>query len=137
DREAHGVHDQADRPDRGVCRLRPRVRAGEGGCEGMSEHETSTSTSTESPTVFVRAGSGGWGPGLTLRVDGSRTKVISVTGGGIHPVAQKIADLIGAEAVDGFATSVPDDAVDAAVIYCGGTARIGVTTHKGYHTGVD
>ncbi|GAA1203185.1 PTS glucitol/sorbitol transporter subunit IIB [Prauserella alba] len=106
----------------------------------MTEHEATsgqdtTATGTESSsTVFVRAGAGGWGPGLTLRADETRTKVLSVTGGGIHPVAQKIADLTGAEAVDGFNTTVPDDEVVAAVINCGGTARIGVYPRKGIPT---
>lgn len=104
----------------------------------MTEHETTAgreaTTGTDTATVFVRAGAGGWGPGLTLRADEQRTKVLSVTGGGIHPVAQKIADLTGAEAVDGFNTTVPDDEVVAAVINCGGTARIGVYPRKGIPT---
>jgi len=80
--------------------------------------------------VFVRRGAGGWGPGLTLRRTGTRDKVLSVTGGGIHPVAARIAELTGAEAVDGFATTVPDEEVVCAVINCGGTARIGVYPRK-------
>lgn len=84
--------------------------------------------------VFVRPGNGGWGKGLLLRVDGKRNKVMSVTGGGIHPVAARIAELTGAEAVDGFHTTVPDDEVVAAVINCGGTARIGVYPRKGIAT---
>lgn len=82
------------------------------------------------PSVFVRKGAGGWGDGLTLRRTDTRTKVLSVTGGGIHPVAVRIAELIGAEAVDGFRTSVPDEEVICAVINCGGTARIGVYPRK-------
>lgn len=82
------------------------------------------------PSVFVRKGSGGWGDGLTLRRTETRNKVLSVTGGGIHPVAQRIAELTGAEAVDGFRTTVPDDEVLCAVINCGGTARIGVYPRK-------
>ncbi|MEU2288457.1 PTS glucitol/sorbitol transporter subunit IIB [Streptomyces sp. NPDC013178] len=82
------------------------------------------------PSVFVRKGAGGWGDGLTLRRTDTRDKVLSVTGGGIHPVAQRIADLTGAEAVDGFRTTVPDDEVICAVINCGGTARIGVYPRK-------
>ncbi|EKX67793.1 PTS sorbitol transporter subunit IIB [Streptomyces ipomoeae] len=82
------------------------------------------------PSVFVRKGAGGWGDGLTLRRTETRNKVLSVTGGGIHPVAQRIADLTGAEAVDGFRTTVPDDEVICAVINCGGTARIGVYPRK-------
>ena len=84
--------------------------------------------------VFVRPGNGGWGKGLLLRADGKRNKVMSVTGGGIHPVAARIAELTGAEAVDGFHTTVPDDEVVAAVINCGGTARIGVYPRKGIAT---
>jgi PTS system glucitol/sorbitol-specific IIB component len=87
-----------------------------------------------SRAVFVRPGNGGWGKGLVLRVDGQRDKVMSVTGGGIHPVAARIAELTGAEAVDGFHTTVPDDEVVAAVINCGGTARIGVYPRKGIPT---
>jgi PTS system glucitol/sorbitol-specific IIB component len=86
------------------------------------------------PAVLVRPGSNGWGRGLLLRRDGSRTKVVSVTGGGIHPVATRIAELIDAEVVDGFTTSVPDDETIAVVINCGGTARIGVYPRKGLPT---
>jgi PTS system glucitol/sorbitol-specific IIC component len=82
------------------------------------------------PSVFVRKGAGGWGNGLTLRRTDTRNKVLSVTGGGIHPVARRIAELTGAEAVDGFHTTVPDEEVVCAVINCGGTARIGVYPRK-------
>ncbi|WP_040407404.1 PTS glucitol/sorbitol transporter subunit IIB [Amycolatopsis nigrescens] len=84
--------------------------------------------------VFVRPGDGGWGKGLLLRPDAKRTKVLSVTGGGVHPVAARIAELTGTEPVDGFTTSVPDEEVLAAVINCGGTARIGVYPRKGIPT---
>jgi len=82
------------------------------------------------PSVFVRKGTGGWGRGLTLRRTETRNKVLSVTGGGIHPVAQRIAELTGAEAIDGFRVNVPDEEVICAVINCGGTARIGVYPRK-------
>ncbi|MHA6615866.1 PTS glucitol/sorbitol transporter subunit IIB [Pseudonocardia sp. DLS-67] len=81
-------------------------------------------------TVTVRPGANGWGQGLELTPTAERNKVISVTGGGIHAVAQRIADLSGAEVVDGFRTRVPDEEVLAAVINCGGTARIGVYPRK-------
>jgi glucitol/sorbitol PTS system EIIB component len=81
-------------------------------------------------SVFVQAGRNGWGSGLLLTPTREKYKVISVTGGGIHPVAQRIADLTGGEAVDGFRSHVPDDEVLAAVINCGGTARIGVYPRK-------
>ncbi|MGP3987307.1 PTS glucitol/sorbitol transporter subunit IIB [Streptomyces sp. 3N207] len=82
------------------------------------------------PSVFVRKGTGGWGRGLTLRRTETRNKVLSVTGGGIHPVAQRIAELTGAEAIDGFRVNVPDEEIICAVINCGGTARIGVYPRK-------
>jgi glucitol/sorbitol PTS system EIIB component len=81
-------------------------------------------------SVFVRAGRGGWGRGLELTPTPDKYKVISVTGGGIHPVAQRIAELSGGEAVDGFRTKVEDAETLAAVINCGGTARIGVYPRK-------
>ncbi|MBA5759874.1 PTS sorbitol transporter subunit IIB, partial [Escherichia coli] len=59
-----------------------------------------------------------------------RTKVVSITGGGIHPVALRIAELSGAEAVDGFKNSIPEEEMMCVVIDCGGTARIGVYPMK-------
>ncbi|MDQ0191199.1 PTS glucitol/sorbitol transporter subunit IIB [Alicyclobacillus cycloheptanicus] len=80
--------------------------------------------------VRIEKGSGGWGTGLVVAPEGKRTKVVSVTGGGIHPVAQRIAELSGAQAVDGFSTAVPEDEMMCVVIDCGGTARIGVYPMK-------
>lgn len=80
--------------------------------------------------VLVKKGPGGWGASLELEPAGKKNKVISITGGGIHPVAKKISDLCGAEVVDGFTNSVPESEVMAAVIDCGGTARIGVYPMK-------
>ena len=80
--------------------------------------------------IFVKKGSNGWGRGLEIQPEGKKTKIISVTGGGIHPVAQRMADLSGAEVIDGFSNSVPEEEILAAVIDCGGTARIGVYPMK-------
>ena len=57
---------------------------------------------TDFRSVFVRRGRNGWGNGLELTPTPERHTVISVTGGGVHPVAQRIADLSGAKVVDGF-----------------------------------
>lgn len=81
-------------------------------------------------TVFVKPGNKGWGVGLTLVPSEKRNKVVSVTGGGIHPVAQQIANLTGCEACDGFKNAIPEDETLCAVIDCGGTARIGVYPMK-------
>lgn len=80
--------------------------------------------------VKIVKGRGGWGKGLVLKPTDENNVVLSVTGGGIHPVAAKIAELSGAEAVDGFINNIPDAKVLCAVINCGGTARIGVYPKK-------
>ena len=80
--------------------------------------------------ITITRGSAGWGGPLTIKPTEKCYKVISVTGGGIHPVATKIAEMTGGEAVDGFSTGVPDDEVMIAVVDCGGTARCGVYPKK-------
>jgi len=59
-----------------------------------------------------------------------RPLIYCVTGGGIHPVAARIAELTGGELFDGFKSSAPFDKIAVAVIDCGGTARIGVYPMK-------
>ncbi|MGX7095192.1 PTS glucitol/sorbitol transporter subunit IIB, partial [Ruoffia tabacinasalis] len=43
--------------------------------------------------VKVNKGQGGWGKGLEIHPEGKKNKIVSVTGGGIHPVAKRIAEL--------------------------------------------
>ncbi len=81
-------------------------------------------------TIQIKAGEGGWGGPLTITPTEKCHTVLCVTGGGIHPVAQKIADLTGGVAVDGWKTTLPDDEVMIAVVDCGGTARCGVYPKK-------
>ena len=78
-----------------------------------------------SKKVIVHKGKGGWGGPLTLTPDHKKQYVISVTGGGIHPVAERIAELTGTTAVDAFKNPVEKEETLAAVIDCGGTARCG------------
>ena len=85
-------------------------------------------------TITIKAGSGGWGGPLTISPTEKCNKILSVTGGGIHPVAQRIAEMTGGEAVDGFKETLPDDEVLVAVVDCGGTARCGVYPKKGIFT---
>ena len=84
--------------------------------------------------AFVNHGNGGWGKGLEIRPTSERDVILCVTGGGIHPVAARLGELTGAEVVDGFTNSIPDERVAAVVINCGGTARIGVYPKKGLLT---
>ncbi len=81
-------------------------------------------------SVKIVKGNGGWGDDMILTPTDEKNVVLSVTNGGIHPVAARIAELSGAEAVDGFSNHVDDARVMAAVINCGGTARIGVYPKK-------
>ncbi|MGA1033565.1 MAG: hypothetical protein ACO3TN_05885 [Aquiluna sp.] len=80
--------------------------------------------------VKIDKGPGGWGGPLTIKPTADRPYIYSVTGGGIHPLAAKIAELTGGEAFDGFSSSKPFDQIAVAVIDCGGTARIGVYPMK-------
>lgn len=80
--------------------------------------------------VTIKAGKGGFGGPLTLVPTDTRNKVVSITGGGIHPIAAKIAEMTGCPAVDGFSTGVPDNEIMVAIVDCGGTARCGVYPKK-------
>ena len=62
-------------------------------------------------TIKISRGNTGWGGPLVITPTEKCHTVLSVTGGGIDPISQKIAELSGAEAVDGWKTSLPDDEV--------------------------
>lgn len=84
--------------------------------------------------VMVKKGGRGWGNGLVIEPRPGRDLIYSVTGGGIHPVAQRIADLTGGRTFDGFKSKADFSEIACAVIDCGGTARIGVYPMKGVLT---
>lgn len=84
--------------------------------------------------VKVKAGMKGWGTGLVISPEPGKDLIYSVTGGGIHPVAQRIADLTGGKPFDGFKSKANFSEIACAVIDCGGTARIGVYPMKGVLT---
>lgn len=85
-------------------------------------------------SITIKAGSGGWGGPLTITPTETCNKILNVTGGGLTPVALKIAEMTGGEIVDGFKTGCPDEEVMVAVVDCGGTARCGVYPKKGIFT---
>jgi glucitol/sorbitol PTS system EIIB component len=84
--------------------------------------------------VKVEHGVSGWGGPLYIHPTKERPLIYSVTGGGIHPVAQKIADLTGGKPFDGFKSKAAFEEIACAVIDCGGTARVGVYPMKGIPT---
>lgn len=71
---------------------------------------------------------------MTITPTGDKPIIACITGGGIHPVAQRIAELTGGEAFDAFKSTVKFDKMACAVIDCGGTARVGVYPMKGVPT---
>jgi PTS system glucitol/sorbitol-specific IIB component len=80
--------------------------------------------------VKISRGKSGWGGPLVVQPTPERNKVVSVTGGGIHPVAARIAEMTGAEAVDGFKSPPVEGEMAVVVVDCGGTARCGVYPRK-------
>lgn len=84
--------------------------------------------------VRVKPGKRGWGTGLVIAPEPGKDLIYSVTGGGIHPVAQRIADMTGGKTFDGFKSKADFSEIACAVIDCGGTARIGVYPMKGVLT---
>ncbi len=80
--------------------------------------------------VKITRGKNGWGGPLVIQLTPERNKVVSVTGGGIHPVARRIAELTGGEAVDGFKAPPVEGEMGVVVVDCGGTARCGVYPRK-------
>lgn len=84
----------------------------------------------EYKAVKISRGKTGWGGPLVIQPTSQKNKVVSVTGGGIHPLAQRIADMTGAEAVDGFRAPPVEGEMAVVVVDCGGTARCGVYPRK-------
>lgn len=81
-------------------------------------------------SVRISRGSGGWGGPLIIQPTEQRSKIVSVTGGGIHPLARQIAEMTGGEAVDGFRAPPIESEMAVVVVDCGGTARCGVYPRK-------
>lgn len=85
--------------------------------------------------ITVTKGPGGWGGPLTIKPEGERNVLLYLVGGGQRPdVVDKIVELTGCEAVNGFETSVADDRIFAVLIDCGGTLRCGIYPQKGIPT---
>jgi PTS system glucitol/sorbitol-specific IIC component len=80
--------------------------------------------------VKIQKGKGGWGGPLIIQPTAEKNKIVSITGGGIDEITRYIAEMTGADAVDGFSSGVPEDQIAVVVIDCGGTARCGVYPKK-------
>jgi glucitol/sorbitol PTS system EIIB component len=80
--------------------------------------------------VNISRGPGGWGGPLVIAPTKGRDKIVAVTGGGIPPLVQQIAELTGGTAVDGFRAPPPESEMAVVIVDCGGTARCGVYPRK-------
>lgn len=86
---------------------------------------------TEYRSVKIVKGAGGFGGPLTITPTPEKNKIVYITGGGAKPdIVDKIAEITGAEPVNGFKTSVPDESIALAIIDCGGTLRCGIYPQK-------
>ncbi|KGE19049.1 PTS glucitol/sorbitol transporter subunit IIB [Paenibacillus wynnii] len=84
--------------------------------------------------VVIKAGAGGFGGPLIIAPTAQKNKVVYITGGTRPEIADTIAELTGAELVDGFKTSVPENEIACVIIDCGGTLRCGIYPQKGILT---
>ena len=80
--------------------------------------------------VKVSRGRDGWGGPLVILPTRERDKIVAVTGGGIPPIARRIAELTGGTVVDGFRAPPPESEMACVIVDCGGTARCGVYPRK-------
>lgn len=85
-------------------------------------------------SVKVSHGANGWGGPLVITPTAEKPYVLSVTLGGISPVAERIAELTGAEAHDQFKDPIETDQACVVVIDCAGVARCGTYPKMGIKT---
>ncbi|MDA9430160.1 PTS system, glucitol, sorbitol-specific IIB component and second of two IIC component [Enterococcus mundtii 1A] len=86
-------------------------------------------------SIRIVRGTGGFGGPLVITPTEEKHKFIYITGGGEKTaIVDKIAELTGMEAVNGFKTSIPDNEIVLAIVDCGGTLRCGIYPKKGIPT---
>lgn len=90
---------------------------------------------SEYRAIRIERGSGGFGGPLTVRPTEEKNVLMYITGGGAEPdIVEKIVELTGCEAVNGFKTTVADERLFLVIVDCGGTLRCGIYPQKGIPT---
>ena len=85
-------------------------------------------------SVIITHGPNGWGGPMEVFPTDKQKYVVSVTGGGIHPLAEQIADLLEVPTKDGFKEKIEPDEIIIVIVDCGGTLRCGVYPKLGVKT---
>lgn len=81
--------------------------------------------------IKINKGPSGFGGPLTVQPTDEKNILLYITGGGAKPdIVDKIVELTGCEAVNGFKTSVPEEQIFLVIIDCGGTLRCGIYPQK-------
>lgn len=81
-------------------------------------------------TVKITKGFKGYGGPLTITPTEDKHIVLYVTGGNKPAIVDRICELSGMKAVDGFATTVKDNKIALAIVNCGGVLRCGIYPQK-------
>ncbi|WP_276875977.1 PTS glucitol/sorbitol transporter subunit IIB [Anaerococcus hydrogenalis] len=85
--------------------------------------------------IRIEKGHAGFGGPLEIGPEGEKDTLLYITGGGAKPdIVDKIVELTGCQAVNGFKTSVAEEKIFAVIIDCGGTLRCGIYPKKGIPT---
>lgn len=85
--------------------------------------------------IRIEKGHAGFGGPLEIGPEGEKDTLLYITGGGSKPdIVDKIVELTGCQAVNGFKTSVAEEKIFAVIIDCGGTLRCGIYPKKGIPT---
>ena len=81
--------------------------------------------------IKINKGPSGFGGPLTVKPTEEKNVLLYITGGGAKPdIVDKIVELTGCEAINGFKTSVPEEQIFLVIIDCGGTLRCGIYPQK-------
>ena len=81
--------------------------------------------------IKINKGPSGFGGPLTVQPTEEKNVLLYITGGGAKPdIVDKIVELTGCEAINGFKTSVPEEQIFLVIIDCGGTLRCGIYPQK-------